>query len=40
MVFAQETKQLKHILQITVDQLRGDLHTNYMKNVMVLGSFQ
>ena len=33
MVFAQETKQPKLILQITVDQLRGDLPTKYMKNM-------
>jgi len=32
-LFAQETKQPKLILQITVDQLRGDLPTKYMKNM-------
>jgi len=33
MVFSQVPKEPKLILQITVDQLRGDLPTKYMKNM-------
>ena len=32
-LFAQTNKEPKLILQITVDQLRGDLPTKYMKNM-------